>query len=95
MCSNGIAGVQSGAACCEEKCGLCGGFGCGNVSGTAGESSCCSSTIIESGVGCDYGVEAPCFIRGYTPAPAAIGGVLMPFGERNKTNLLRPDVSLS
>lgn len=80
-----MPGVQSGAACCEESCGQCGGVGCGAIPGTAGALSCCSSTILAGGVTCDGGVQAPCFFTNFTPAPAAVPGEAQPFGESRAT----------
>lgn len=81
MCSNGLAGVQNGAACCSENCGQCGGEGCGSIPGTGGSSNCCASSVLEANVLCGNGVEAPCVIDNYTPAPAGVPGQNAPFGE--------------
>ncbi|CAN0433891.1 unnamed protein product, partial [Laminaria digitata] len=74
-CSNGLPGVQNGAACCKEFCGQCGGVGCGSIPGTGGSSNCCASTVLLAQAFCGNGVEAPCVIQDYTPAPAGVPGV--------------------
>lgn len=84
MCSNGIAGYQNGAACCAEICGQCGGVGCGTIPGTGGSNNCCASSVLMSNVSCDAGVEAPCVIPNYTPAPAGVPGTAAPYGEKDK-----------
>lgn len=61
-CSNGLAGYQDGTACCLEACGMCGGVGCGTVTGTRGASDCCPSTIIEANQICGSSIVAPCVI---------------------------------
>ncbi|CAM9402588.1 unnamed protein product [Laminaria digitata] len=73
-CPNGLAGVQDGTVCCAEACdGVCGGVGCGGIPFTNGASDCCSQTILQSGVACTDGVEAPCvMVNGtYTESPTA------------------------
>ncbi|CAM9361846.1 unnamed protein product [Ascophyllum nodosum] len=73
MCPNGLAGVQDGNVCCAEACnGVCGGEGCGSILGTEGSSDCCSAIILEGGVFCVDGVDAPCImVNGtFTPAPS-------------------------
>ena len=74
--------MQNGAACCSESCGQCGGVGCGTIPGTGGSSNCCASTVLLEQNFCGNGVEAPCVIQNYTPAPAGVPGVAAPFGER-------------
>ncbi|CAM9267001.1 unnamed protein product [Ascophyllum nodosum] len=83
MCSNGIAGVQNGAACCTESCGQCGGVGCGSIPGTGGSSNCCSSTVLANNITCG---EAPCIISDFTPAPAGNSGTLAPYAPSSCTN---------
>ncbi|CAM9387609.1 unnamed protein product, partial [Sphacelaria rigidula] len=68
VCSNGLAGYQDGSVCCLESCGMCGGVGCGNVSGTNGASDCCPSSILQSNQICGGSIVAPCVIPS-TPAP--------------------------
>ncbi|CAN0144401.1 unnamed protein product [Discosporangium mesarthrocarpum] len=50
-------------------CGLCGGVGCGAVTGTRGASDCCPTDIRAAGQYCGAGVVAPCLIDGFTPSP--------------------------
>lgn len=90
MCPNGIPGVQDGSVCCAEECNLqCGGDGCGSIPGTNGESDCCSTTILASGIYCEDGVSAPCImvngtyveatdapVVADTPAPSVPGTVI-------------------
>ncbi|CAM9635574.1 unnamed protein product [Pylaiella littoralis] len=85
-CSNGLPGVQNGAACCKEFCGQCGGVGCGVIPGTNGSENCCASTVLESNLLCGNGVEAPCVIENYTPAPAGVPGEVAPFAASTCTN---------
>lgn len=66
MCSNGVAGIQTGDACCELECGQCGGLGCevygGGVDAGLGEDSCCQTEIEEEGELCSVTLEAPCVV---------------------------------
>lgn len=67
MCTDDTEGVlsENGEVCCPLGCnGQCGGTGCssfGAASGLGGE-SCCVGEIMESGVTCGGGQEAPCIV---------------------------------
>ncbi|CAM9949891.1 unnamed protein product, partial [Scytosiphon promiscuus] len=70
VCSNGIPGIESfKGACCDYRCGQCGGIGCSTVAIDLGLGSadCCEGTILDFGVPCG---EAPCIVGGTgSPAP--------------------------
>lgn len=84
ICPNGLAGIQDDTVCCAEGCdGVCGGLGCDEVPFTNGATDCCSATILDSGVSCDDGVEAPCIMVDgtYTDFPTAaplLGATIKP-----------------
>ncbi|CAB1109038.1 unnamed protein product [Ectocarpus sp. CCAP 1310/34] len=60
-CSNGIVGIEDpvNLICCDAACGLCGGPGCGNVTGLTGL-DCCSEEIAVVNDLCSVTNEAPC-----------------------------------
>lgn len=60
MGCSGLGGIDGGDVCCVEKCGSCGGSGCGNRPG--GAKRCCRSNILSSGQSCRGG-PAPCIIH--------------------------------
>ncbi|CAN0488826.1 unnamed protein product, partial [Hapterophycus canaliculatus] len=62
VCSNGIPGIQSGAACCVAACGGCGGAGCASLGGGLGKYNCCQSEIEDEGELCSVTMEAPCVV---------------------------------
>ena len=70
-CSNGLNGVENamGTVCCPEWCEFCGGTGCASIPG-AEEGDCCASSIVDSGVYCVEGEEAPCILVNDTNTPA-------------------------
>lgn len=45
-----------------------------------GSVNCCASNVLEDNNLCGNGVEAPCVIENYTPAPAGVPGENPPFG---------------
>lgn len=62
VCDNGQTGVQDPDTdvCCPLECGeFCGGDGCGTIPGVDA-SQCCAAAIMDSGVICGEGVDAPC-----------------------------------
>ncbi|CAN0227801.1 unnamed protein product [Scytosiphon promiscuus] len=62
VCDNGQTGVQDPDTdvCCPLECGdFCGGDGCGTIPGVDA-SQCCAAAIMESGIVCGEGVDAPC-----------------------------------
>ncbi|CAN0372924.1 unnamed protein product [Ascophyllum nodosum] len=71
-CSNGLNGVKNalGTVCCPETCGVCDGSDCSSIHGTTAD-DCCASNIIDSGMYCGDGVEAPCtLLINTTSAPS-------------------------
>ena len=59
-----------GTVCCPETCGVCDGSGCSRIPETTAD-DCCASNIIDSGMYCGPGVEAPCtLLINTTSAPS-------------------------
>lgn len=58
LCMDGT-GIQSGDVCCPIECGQCGGTGCSELEG--GEDSCCTSSVLSSGVSCEIS-GPPCIL---------------------------------
>ena len=57
LCQSGIIS-NDGGVCCDASCGTCGEAGCGNRPG--GESGCCTSNIVASGVVCSEETDTRC-----------------------------------
>ena len=58
-----------GTVCCLETCEFCGGAGCASIPGTTAD-DCCAGNIMDSGVYCVEGAEAPCILVNDTNTPA-------------------------
>lgn len=63
-CSDGTVGVEADGACCELRCGTCGGDDCSSNAEMAGmsDSRCCTSLIYDLDDYCADTRKAPCIL---------------------------------
>lgn len=75
-CKDGILD-KDGVACCEKRCGVCGGPSCSSDPGGAGD--CCAGKIRATGRSCAHH-DAPCIIGVGPPPPAPAPAPVPPTG---------------